>query len=286
MKKLTCSLVFLIGVCIGIIASAQQAEGDPSVSEPSVQINDASAINEEGSNSQELQNGDIGSLQETSNIEPASEEGFFVSFFLGIKTLLVLGGPVVWILLLVSIFGLTLAFTKFLQFSRTNPLAIGVIDDAITMWLEGNTAKASGNLERSAVGIAKDIQFGLEMRGTLDNESLQDEMIRRSSAFLRNFSNNLKPLELIYYLAPVMGLLGTVLGMIDAFRGLAVSAGAAGESSALAGGIWEALLTTAVGLSIAIPFAVMHAVLETKLDNLTDQVGDMITRVCAKNEVS
>ena len=287
MKKLTCSLGFLMGVCISIMASAQQVEGDSVVSEPSVQVNDAaSAISEGTSIGQTLENEDIGGLQESADIEPATGEGFFKSFFLGIKTLLVLGGPVVWILLLVSIFGLTLAFTKFLQFSRTNPLAIGVIDDAITMWLEGNTAKASGNLERSAVGIAKDIQFGLEMRGTLDNESLQDEMIRRSSAFLRDFSNNLKPLELIYYLAPVMGLLGTVLGMIDAFRGLAVSAGAAGESSALAGGIWEALLTTAVGLSIAIPFAVMHAVLETKLDNLTDQVGDMITRVCAKNEVS
>ena len=287
MKKLTCSLGFLLGVCISIVASAQEVEGGSGVSEPNAQINDpSSVINEEVSSGQEPLNGDLAILQESANIEPVPEEGFFISFFLGIKTLLVLGGPVVWILLLVSIFGLTLAFTKFLQFSRTNPLAIGVIDDAITMWLEGNTAKASGNLERSAVGIAKDIQFGLEMRGTLDNESLQDEMIRRSSAFLRDFSNNLKPLELIYYLAPVMGLLGTVLGMIDAFRGLAVSAGAAGESSALAGGIWEALLTTAVGLSIAIPFAVMHAVLETKLDNLTEQVGDMITRVCAKNEVS
>ena len=287
MKKLTCSLGFLLGVCISIMASAQEVVGGSGVSEPNAQINDTSSvINEEVSSGLEPQNGDAGSLEASANIEPAPEEGFFISFFLGIKTLLVLGGPVVWILLLVSIFGLTLAFTKFLQFSRTNPLAIGVIDDAITMWLEGNTAKASGNLERSAVGIAKDIQFGLEMRGTLDNESLQDEMIRRSSAFLRDFSNNLKPLELIYYLAPVMGLLGTVLGMIDAFRGLAVSAGAAGESSALAGGIWEALLTTAVGLSIAIPFAVMHAILETKLDNLTDQVGDMITRVCAKNEVS
>ena len=287
MKKLTYSLGFLIGVCLSIMTFAQEATEGSSVSEPGVQTNDAaSAISEGASIGQTLENDDIRSLQESTNIEPAKEEGFIISFFLGIKTLLVLGGPVVWILLLVSIFGLTLAFTKFLQFSRTNPLAIGVIDDAITMWLEGNTAKASGNLERSAIGIAKDIQFGLEMRSTLDNESLQDEMIRRSSAFLREFSNNLKPLELIYYLAPVMGLLGTVLGMIDAFRGLAVSAGAAGESSALAGGIWEALLTTAVGLSIAIPFAVMHAVLETKLDNLTDQVGDMITRVCAKNEVS
>ena len=202
------------------------------------------------------------------------------------KTLLVLGGPVVWILLVVSILGLTLAFTKFLQFSRTNNVAIKVIDDAIGLWLEGNTAKSSGNLERSAIPIALDIKYGLEMREVLDQGSLEDELIRRSSSFLRGYAHNLKPLELIYYLAPVMGLLGTVLGMIDAFRGLASSAGAAGESSALASGIWEALLTTAVGLSIAIPFAVMHALLETKLDTLTDQVGDMVTRVCSRNEVS
>ena len=84
---------------------------------------------------------------------------------------------------------------------------------------------------------------------------------------------------MLYYLAPVLGLLGTVLGMIDAFKGLAVSAGAAGESSALAGGIWEALLTTAGGLSIAIPFAVMHALLESRLEFLADQVTDLITRI-------
>ena len=103
--------------------------------------------------------------------------------------------------------------------------------------------------------------------------------MRRASGFLRGYSRNLRLIELIYYLAPVMGLLGTVLGMIDAFRGLAVSVGASGESSALASGIWEALLTTAVGLSIAIPFAVMHAFLEAKLEVLSEQVSDLVTRI-------
>ena len=87
MKKLTCSLGVLIGVCISVMVSAQQAEGEPVVSEPSVQINDASTINEEVSSVQETQNGDIGSLQESAIIEPAPEEGFFINFFLGIKTL-------------------------------------------------------------------------------------------------------------------------------------------------------------------------------------------------------
>ena len=279
-------LRFLMLLIVATHVSAQQAADSINAPESETATIETPSIGEIIDNTQAPEVSVSPNANEVSSSGQIGEVGLVEGFFRGIKTLLVLGGPVVWILLLVSILGLTLAFTKFLQFSRTNPLAMKVLDDAISMWFEGNTAKASGNLERSAVPIAKDIQFGLEMRGTLDAESLQDEMIRRSSGFLREYSNNLKPLELIYYLAPVMGLLGTVLGMIDAFRGLAVSAGAAGESSALAGGIWEALLTTAVGLSIAIPFAVMHAVLETKLDNLTDQIGDMITRVCSKNEVT
>jgi biopolymer transport protein ExbB len=122
------------------------------------------------------------------------------------------------------------------------------------------------------------LRFAMEQT-ELDDDSLHDEMLRRLGRFLRDYAKDLRLLELIYNLAPVLGLLGTVLGMIDAFRGLAASAGSAGESSALAGGIWEALLTTAVGLSIAITFAIIHALLESKLETLTDQVSDAVGRV-------
>ena len=101
--------------------------------------------------------------------------------------------------------------------------------------------------------------------------------------FLNPYGRYLRPLELIYYLAPVLGLLGTVLGMIEAFRGLEASAGLDKDSTALAGGIWEALLTTAVGLSIAIPFTVVHAWLETRLDIATNHVSDLLTRVMTIN---
>jgi biopolymer transport protein ExbB len=71
--------------------------------------------------------------------------------------------------------------------------------------------------------------------------------------------------------------------MIEAFRGLEASSGLDKDSTALAGGIWEALLTTAVGLSIAIPFTVVHAWLETRLDAATAQVSDLLTRVMTIN---
>jgi biopolymer transport protein ExbB len=56
--------------------------------------------------------------------------------------------------------------------------------------------------------------------------------------------------------APLLGLFGTVLGMIEAFQGLQ-QAGAAVDPSALAGGIWVALLTTAVGLVVAMPASLL-----------------------------
>lgn len=212
-------------------------------------------------------------------MESTENADLLTEIITGTRTLLELGGPVVAVLLVASVLGLALALVKFLQFSGAGAPTIKRLGDAVALWEQGEREKAGNILDRSRLAIARDIRFGLEQRGRMDGDLLHDELLRRAAAFLRAYARNLRPLELIYYLAPVLGLLGTVLGMIDAFRGLAVSAGAAGESSALASGIWEALLTTAVGLSIAIPFAVMHALLESKLEYLADQVTDLVTRV-------
>ena len=212
-------------------------------------------------------------------MDPSTNPDLIEEVITGATMLLTLGGPVVAILLVASILGLALALVKFLQFSGVGAATLKRLDVAIDHWQKGDKDEATKILDGSRLAIAADVRFGLENIETMDNDKLHDELLRRAAIFLRGYAKNLRPLELIYYLAPVMGLLGTVLGMIDAFRGLAVSAGAAGESSALASGIWEALLTTAVGLSIAIPFAVMHALLESKLEAVADQVTDIVTKV-------
>lgn len=217
-------------------------------------------------------------------MEPTESQDIISEIINGTMTLLELGGPVVAVLLAASVLGLALALVKFVQFSGVGSAHMGRLDKAIDLWEGGDRKKATDLLDRSRLRIAGDIRYGLEKRTVQEPEILHDELLRRAAAFLRTYSRNMRPLELIYYLAPVLGLLGTVLGMIDAFRGLAVSAGASGEQSALAGGIWEALLTTAVGLSIAIPFAVIHAMLESRLEYLADQVTDLVTRVLTLTE--
>jgi biopolymer transport protein ExbB len=211
-------------------------------------------------------------------MDPTANAGMVSELIGGLETLIELGGPVVTVLLLMSIYGVALALIKFLQFGGVGRAAFGRLEEAIALWQRGEQKKSLDILQRSRLPLAADIRFGLEQRKLIDGDILHDELLRRAAAFLRNYGRNMRPLELIYYLAPVLGLLGTVLGMIDAFRGLASSAGA-GESSALAGGIWEALLTTAVGLCIAIPFAAIHAMLESRLEGLADQVTDLVTRV-------
>jgi biopolymer transport protein ExbB len=202
----------------------------------------------------------------------------------GVISLLELGGPVVVILLIASIFGFALALRKFLQYSKVSNSVLNRLDEAVDFWQLGKQKQAIEILNSSPLPIASDLRFGLEQGASMDSDSLHDEMLRRAGIFLRAYSKDLRLLELTYNLAPVLGLLGTVLGMIEAFRGLAASAGSASESSALAGGIWEALLTTAVGLSIAIVFAVLHALLSTRLETLADRITDIVSRVLTTQE--
>lgn len=84
-------------------------------------------------------------------------------------------------------------------------------------------------------------------------------------------SRHIRLLELIAMVAPLLGLLGTVLGMISAFQSLAAAEGAA-NASLLAGGIWVALLTTAAGLMVAIPAAVAAGLLAERVDRAAQMI--------------
>ena len=85
-------------------------------------------------------------------------------------------------------------------------------------------------------------------------------------------------LEVIASLAPLLGLFGTVLGMIEAFRQLE-AAGNQVNPAILSGGIWQALLTTAVGLAVAMPVVAVLNWLERRVDALAHEMDSVVTRV-------
>ncbi|GLT07896.1 MotA/TolQ/ExbB proton channel family protein [Sulfitobacter porphyrae] len=106
----------------------------------------------------------------------------------------------------------------------------------------------------------------------------REEVMRLAARELAALRSGLRPLELIVTIAPLIGLLGTVLGMIEAFQALETSGGQA-DPAVLAGGIWEALLTTAAGMAVAIPAAVALSWFEGITERVQTDMEDMATRL-------
>jgi biopolymer transport protein ExbB len=187
--------------------------------------------------------------------------------------LIELGGPVVVLLLAASALGLAVVMFKWWQLAEVRNSRLDRIAAGIDLWRHGLQADGIALLRDSRIGYAADLEFALHSLAHVDHELLRDELGRRARNFADRFAGLMRPLELLYYLAPLLGLLGTVLGMIEAFRELQATAGDATHAG-LAGGIWEALLTTAVGLTVAIPFALLHAHLHSRLEHLHARLDD------------
>ena len=83
-------------------------------------------------------------------------------------------------------------------------------------------------------------------------------------------------------IAPLLGLLGTVFGMIEAFQQME-SAGKSVDPSILSGGIWEALLTTAAGLSVAIPIVVVESYFRSLINKFKRNVENGVTKILTAN---
>jgi len=119
------------------------------------------------------------------------------------------------------------------------------------------------------------------MRGLTDNSVdktlLKEELNRVATLKLEQLRSYLHPLEVIATLSPLLGLLGTVIGMIMAFQQMA-AAGNQVDLSVLSGGIWQALLTTAVGLTVAIPVVAVHTWLERKIERVASLMNDVVTQ--------
>ena len=102
-------------------------------------------------------------------------------------------------------------------------------------------------------------------------DSLKNKEFKKIYAFLPS-------LEVISQVSPLVGLLGTVIGMIDSFNELELG-GSLVDPSILAGGIWTALLTTAMGLIVAIPALISHYFLEKKINDLFDDFETLISKL-------
>jgi len=121
--------------------------------------------------------------------------------------------------------------------------------------------------------MAKVLAVGIENH---ENNPQGREMAisRAGSQELRRLGKNLRSLAIIANVTPLLGLLGTVIGMIKAFIKIQELAGRA-DATVLAGGIWEALITTAAGLMVAIPTICAHQYFEGRIDDMALEMKEV-----------
>lgn len=175
--------------------------------------------------------------------------------------LLDLGGVVVLILLALSVVTMATALYKLWQFSRTGVGQHKALLDAVTAWDAGDRTAAIASLSRSKSYLAPVVEMSFSATPE-DFERLEAEAETRFAGL----ENGFRLLDNVAQISPLLGLFGTVLGMIEAFQAMQ-GAGAQVDPSLLAGGIWVALLTTAVGLAVAMPTAVVLSWFESRMDS-------------------
>ena len=181
-----------------------------------------------------------------------------------------------WPLLLCSLFGLAIIIDRSIVFVRARFRYDEFMFELGRRVRESNgVAQALGFCRECPHPLAAVARSYLE---TLEHaDPLRTDIIKRQGSMeLERLERRLRMLSAIAHLAPLMGLLGTVMGMVSAFAQIDAGGGNV-EPGELASGIWEALLTTVMGLAIAIPcMAAFHA-FESHADRVARQMQFAIT---------
>lgn len=201
----------------------------------------------------------------------------------GVTGLLMQGGPVIWVLLVMSLGSVALIVARGLALrgSLSGAAARGA---ALELWAAGDGAGALAALAPGRSPADRMLQHGMTAlaQGT-PRGAVESDLVWRGNAELARLGRHLRVLDLVAMTGPLLGLLGTVLGMIVAFQTLALAEGAA-NAGMLAGGIWQALLTTAAGLLVAIPAAVASALYGARVEAVAQEIEAAAGRLFAIEE--
>jgi biopolymer transport protein ExbB len=185
------------------------------------------------------------------------------------------GGPMMWALLLCSLVALGIVLDRLWHLLRvpSEDAAEQELTEAETV-LAGQGEKGAVEHLRQGSGVLNFILAALLKRYDIlvlenrtDIEDMRQELIQATQEAGEIYLGRLlNALGTIGVLAPLMGLLGTILGMIRAFD--AIARAGAGDPAAVASGISEALITTASGLIVAIPTIVFHRYLSGRAEKV------------------
>jgi len=188
---------------------------------------------------------------------------------IGIWDTLIQGGIMMIPLLLTSVVGLAGFIERALFLRRRRILRKDILTLILSIEDPSEVEKALSEMKNNNGPFINIIRVGLDNRRR-SKEEIRESILDQGRQEARKLERGLTILETIAGIAPLMGLLGTVLGMIKVFQD--ISEQGLGQTQALSSGISEALITTVVGLFIAIPALVSYNYFTHKVEDIVLEI--------------
>jgi biopolymer transport protein ExbB len=182
------------------------------------------------------------------------------------------GGVLVVPILLCSVIALAIFLERVIRFARLKVRGSGLVERVARHLDQGEDHQAYELAESTDSPMGHVLTQAMEVKDQ-DRETMETVIVHATDEEVRGLSRYLQALATIGNIAPLLGLLGTVLGMIKAFMVIQEMGGKV-NAAVLAGGIWEAMLTTALGLAVALPTMVAHSYLVSRVDRYESQIQD------------
>ena len=189
------------------------------------------------------------------------------------------GGPILWVLVIISIGAFAVVLERIVFFARNEKNVGSNFRDEILSLVANkkiDEAIALCDTKKSCVASAvkKFLQKAPRGIDVQDYEFILKEITIKETS---PYESRLNLLASVISISPMLGLLGTVTGMIRAFTN--ISKYGTGDAAIVADGIAEALLTTAAGLMIAIPVIVVYNYLTRRLEKMGNEIDDVVTNI-------
>jgi biopolymer transport protein ExbB len=199
-------------------------------------------------------------------------------------TLVMKGGVIMIPIFLCSVMAITIMFERSLALGfkvSMPPVLEPELEDALDNSKTGKIGKAKEVLKKHASVQSEMLAVAVDhWDQSLDD--VEKMMGDKASLSIRRMRRSIRSLKLIGALSPLLGLLGTVLGMITSFQTVALSSQSINKAELLAEGIYQAMVTTAAGLVVAIPTLVFHFVLNNKIDKTAELLEESGNRFLNK----
>jgi biopolymer transport protein ExbB len=180
------------------------------------------------------------------------------------------GGQLVWLLVGCSVLTFAVFLERYLYFHRASVDVGQLLEGLANLIRRKNFAEAMHQCSLTPGPVARVMRTAL-MRHDYPREYLRDIVQEAGQLEVPRVERSLRVLLTVAYVAPLIGLLGTLLGLLETFREVDSAVGGAASFS-MAGGIYRSLVTSATGLIVAIPAYVLYSFLVSRAKNLIHEI--------------